>query len=504
MLKIDFLSYKAIAKYLIVFTMILLAGTVLKDIVAILFVSFIIFFGVTKNLYKALEVFLIWFFIYNFYLGQGFLSIGIISKYIAKPPFLLFVIFIFFYNRIPLKVLKSQYLKTWIVFLFITLLSAILHSQSPFVVVSLSSFFFLYLLLRSSLLSIRQYQNILNLFVAAAILQTMVSFLQVSELISPPSKMMDDGGGGQYEWLAGLDDAASGTFGPGAGHIVSWYAALMSLFLLITWSITKNKSYLILTAIIFLQFAMIDSKTIMGVTILMLGYLFLFLYRKKNVFKLNIQRYFFFILIIALSGMVFFKAWNTYYEYYGAKTGGSRTNLSAVYENEAKASKDLIIANIGDWGKIQGFTYITEDFIATDPTQLIWGYGIQGYTFNGKMGFIESKDTPLMQLNNLTRSRSGLIGQFAMSGLLGFILLITAIIQWFRLNNKKNRNKFDLLKSSMLNIYVSFSILAAFLYQIDITTIPIISFFAIIAIYTKLSDYSNMQQFLIIHEKNAL
>ncbi|WKK66463.1 hypothetical protein [Lutimonas zeaxanthinifaciens] len=497
MLKIDFLSYIAIAKYLIVFTIILMAGTVLKDIVAILFVSFIILFGVTKNLYKALELFLIWFFIYNFYLGQSFLSIGIISKYIAKPPFLLFVIFIFFYTRIPLKVLKSHYLKTWIFFLFITLLSAILHSQSPFVVISLSSIFLLYLLLMSNSLSIHQYQNILNLFVAAAILQTMVSLLQISELIPPPSKMMDDGSGGQFEWLAGLDDAASGTFGPGASHMASWYGALISLFLLITWSITKNKSYLIFAAIAFLQFATTDSKTIMGVTILMFSYLFLYLYKKKNLFKLNIQRYFVFILIIGLGGMGFFKAWNTYYEYFGAKTGGSRTNLSAVYENEARESQDLIITNISDWGKIRGFTYVTEDFIATDPKQLIWGYGIQGYKFNGKMGYIENKDTPLMQLNNLTKSRSGLIKQFAISGFLGFILLITSIIQWYRLNNKKNRNKFDLLKSSMLNIYVSFSLLAAFLYQIDITTIPIISFFAIIAIYTKLSDASNIQQFLI-------
>jgi hypothetical protein len=368
------------------------------------------------------------------------------------------------------------------------------QDQSPFVVITISSFFMIYLILQAKGMTPLQYQKLLNLFLAAAILQTVVSFLQVSEIIPPPSTMMDDGVGGQFEWIAGLDDVASGTFGSAAGHLTSWYTALISLLLLLVWSLTKKTSYLIFTALTFLQFATVDSKTIMGVTVLMLGYMLFFLYEEKKRFRLNIGRYLLFIVIIAVGALGFVKAWNAYYVYYGEQTGGSRTDLNAVYENEAKGSADLILAGLGEWGKIKGFQYVTDDFIDNDPKQLIWGYGIQGFSYNGKAGFIQSKDTPAMQLNSLTKSSSGLITQFAESGLLGFILYFMTVLQWFNYNDKNVINNFDLIKISLLKIYLPFTLLAAFLYAIEITSIPVIAFAAIISIYARLSDYDRLNK----------
>jgi hypothetical protein len=472
----------------------MVGGSVAKDGFAFLVIMLILCFAFMKHKFRTIETFFVWFFTYNFLLGQGYITVEIVSKYIAKPSFLLFLVLILFIKSISLRVINTKYIIIWGFFLLLALLSSITQGQSPFVIITISSFFMIYLLLQAKGITPLQCRKLLNLFVAAAILQTVVSFLQVSEMIPPPTRMMDDGAGGQFEWVAGLDDVASGTMGPGSGHITSWYAATVCLLLLLVWSITKKMSYLIFTAITFLQFATVDSKTIMGVSVLMFGYMLFYLFKEKKRFRLNIGRYLFFIIIIAVGAFGFVKAWNAYYVYYGEQTGGSRTELSAVYENEGIESVNLVLDDIGEWGKIRGFLYVLEDFIDNDPKQLIWGYGIQGYNYNDKMGLIESKDTALMQLNNLTNSRSGLIGLFAKSGLVGFILFFMAIYQWFNYHKRKAINNFDLIKISLLKIYLPFTFLAAFLYAIDINSIPVIVFAAIISIYSRLSDYDRLNK----------
>jgi len=91
---------------------------------------------------------------------------------------------------------------------------------------------------------------------------------------------------------------------------------------------------------------------------------------------------------------------------------------------------------------------------------------MQGYGYNEKMKYIESKDTPLMQLDNFTNSRSGLIAQFATNGLVGFVLFISSIVFWFNYNKKiRSKRSYDLVKIGLLKIYLPFTFLAAFLYS---------------------------------------
>ena len=492
MLKFDFLSYKTIFRYLFIVAITILGGIFLKEGIALLFVGLIVYFCITRNLYRAIETFFIWFFLSSFFIGQGYLSNEFIIKYIAKPHFLLFVIFLFFLNKIPKMVLQAKYIYMWFFFLLLTLLSSVTQGQSPFVIITISGFFIMYLLMQAKGITHGQNQNILNLFVAVAITQTVVSILQVTELIPASTKVE----GGEVV-IMGLDDVASGTFGAAASHLTSWYAALMSLFLLLMWLITKNNSYLIFIVISFLQFATVDSKTIMGVTILMLGFTILYVFKVKKMFRISIGKYVLIIFIFAIGIFGFYTAWDSYYQYFGNKTGGTRTSLNAVYQNELVESTSLVLTNIGDWGKIKGYQYIVEDYINNNPVQLIWGYGIQGYDMSGKGGYILDKDTPLMQLNNLTNSRSGLIKQFAVSGFLGFILFFYAMGIWYAYNRRKIQNNYDLLKDSLLKIFLVFTIVAAFLYSIEISSIPVMTFSAIVSMYIKMStDSSNKVRFL--------
>jgi len=111
-LKLDFLEYKTILRYILVIGIVLLGGVVLKNGVAILFALLILYLSATKNIYRAVESF----FIYNFFIGQGYISSEIIVTYIANPSFMLFVVFIFFISSIPKQIFNAKFIITWFIF----------------------------------------------------------------------------------------------------------------------------------------------------------------------------------------------------------------------------------------------------------------------------------------------------------------------------------------------------------------------------------------------------
>ncbi|WP_315814288.1 hypothetical protein [Paraflavitalea speifideaquila] len=249
--------------------------------------------------------------------------------------------------------------------------------------------------------------------------------------------MMDDGSGGQFEWIAGLDDVACGTFGPVSGHLVSWYVSMMALFFILVWTTTRRSIYIVFASIALLQFATIDSKTIMGVMAAMMIFLFYYLVKHRIQFRLPVRKLGSFAITGAMMAFFLFLGWNYYYEYQNKEGGAqNRGSFNEVYEAEIKKSQELILENIGDWGKIKGFSYVFDDFFGKRSIGCFLGYSLQGYTFNGKMSYIESKDTPIMQLNNFTKSRSTFIAQFAQSGILGFFLFLLSLYLWYNFNSK--------------------------------------------------------------------
>ena len=507
MIKIDFINTKTILLYVAIMGMALVAGAFLKEGIALVFTTFILFSCLTGNLFRTLEAFLIWLSISNFFTGQGYITSEFITKYLAKPAFLVFVIFLAFLSRIPSRMFKARYIVFLTVFLILTVIGSFAQLQSPLVIITLSSYYLLFLVFQARGMKRRQYLKLLNLFVAVAVIQTIVSFLQVAELIPPPETVMQKAGGGTFMWKAGLDDAASGTFGAASSHITSWYAALISLFMLLMWTMTKKNTYLVFMVISFLQFATVDSKIIMGVTVLMLFYTLYYVLKERRRFKVNVSRYLLILVLLSAGGVGFFSLWNIYYEYYGKKTGGDRTDIQSVYQNEAKETIDILFENLPDWGKFKGYQFIYNDMVENEPLQLIWGYGLQGYDSNDKQEYILAKDKPIMQLNNLTNSNSGLISQFAYSGIVGLLLFLLTLYNWYLYNKTKVKNKYDIIKNSLLTVFLLFTFIVSFLYPILIGSIPIIVFGAIISIYSRLSYNYKIYQLIpaeSIKEKKLL
>jgi hypothetical protein len=258
---IDFLNIKHILYYILTITILLLLGFLIEEGIAILFFMTILYYLLSKKIFQSIETFFIWYFISNFFIGQGYITNEIIIKYIAKPSFLLFIVFIFFINRIPRQFLNTRFILFWFLYILSTLLSSIYNDQSVFVIITSSTIIMSYLIIQSKGLNKNDLYKFLNLFVAVAVVQTVVSFLQVTEILNAPVKIMQDGDRGDFLWQAGLDDASSGMFGAVAGHVASWYAALVSFFLFIMWIFLRKNSYLIIMIISFLQFATLDSKT---------------------------------------------------------------------------------------------------------------------------------------------------------------------------------------------------------------------------------------------------
>ena len=129
---IDFLDKKEISRYLMFFLIVLVGGAITKDAFVILITVVLIANIVRNRLFESIELWFIWFFSFGFYTGQGFISIELISKYIAKPSILLLIIFVYFFTRIPAKIRSTRFILLWIVFLLLSLLSLLVHSKSPF------------------------------------------------------------------------------------------------------------------------------------------------------------------------------------------------------------------------------------------------------------------------------------------------------------------------------------------------------------------------------------
>jgi len=486
---VDFLSIRTLFFYLLKFALILLSGLFLGEIAVLIIVGLIFFSLVKNNLFQTIEIWFLWFFSSNFFIGQSFISSGFIIDYFGKPSFLLFLITLRFFNVNTLRLIKLKFNTFFIFFLALSLFSQIFHNQSPFAVITIGLFYFIYLIFYVKDLSIKQYKDLLNLFVSVAILQTIISYLQITQIIPATSMVMGDGAGGSFEWVAGLDDAASGTFGPGMSHIASWYAAMIGLLLLLFWIISRKVKYAFIAVFSLLQFVTVDSKTILGVTVIMMVCLMYNLYKYSRQFEIKNSKLIGIFSTSLMGGIVFLSLISLYYEYQ-SKQGGvtTRTDVSAVYDNEVKESRNLLIENIGDWGKIKGFNSIYSDFLDDDIIQVFIGYGLQGYNYNGKMSFIESMDIPLMKLNNLTNSRSALITQFAQSGILGFLILLISLYYWYKFNMyREPKSRLELAINCFLKIFLIFTFISAFVYSISFISIVFVSFSAIIAVLKRFS-----------------
>ncbi len=427
-----FINLKQILLNIIMFGGILFLGKFLKDGIGIL--SFIIFIWLMINQKRHLIVYflIIWLYLNNYYIGQMYITRTNLYNILFNGKLYTLIFFVSVYKSNWLHDKFNKKLIYWSLgFVVFALISNILHLKFKIGFLNQANVILMFLIILNLKGSSAFNQKILTLLISLGFLEVIISYLQVFQILPAPMKNMSEIAGQYYLHIAGLDDVASGTFGANASNVTSWFETVLFLFFFSVGLFKKNFFFVLLSFVFLTQYGSVDSKTALGVT----GLSFLVLLRllqKSNMLKFkNIIN----ILLFLVFAVIMVNIIKNYYETNFRKgTTGVDVQLSESF--------NVIINNIGDWGKIAGFKYISEDWLQSgNSINFLIGYGKGNFEYYNNSGRIESMDTPFMQLNNITRSRSAFIKIFGTFGVPGlFFLLWLFIILWKDIRKRKFNN----------------------------------------------------------------
>lgn len=425
-----FFSYKKVVFIFLVGIVCLFMGKFLGDSIGV--VSLLVFFLLLlRNKRDFLVLFLIfWVFLYEFYIGQGWVNNEIVSKYMIKGQFYIIITFFVFFERrwVDSRIEKKLFLWSMFFLLVVVFSDFMTLGLKPNFI---NQVFFVYLfLLVINLPKKRDFNTrLLNLIVAIGLLEVVICFLQVKQIIPPGSKIMPTRTA-SFLWEPGLDDVASGTFGVGISNVTSWFETMLFIFCF-SFGVYKKKVTIIIFSFVFLlQYVTIDSKTALGVT----AFAFMYLLYKLRIFNFLKFRNIVYVVMVFLAFVVMKGLIGSYYDSF---LGNRHESGSEYIERYVSKSVDVIFENIEDWGKIAGFEYITKDYLKKDASMLITGYGRANFTYDTNGGRILDMDTSVMQLNNITRSFSSFISIYGSIGLLGLVLVLWLF--WFLFTTIKNQ-----------------------------------------------------------------
>ncbi|MCC7303407.1 MAG: hypothetical protein IT233_12275 [Bacteroidia bacterium] len=392
----------------------LLFGYIFRDFIAIFSSIIFIFLLITKKTEYLLLFLGIVFCCVNFFVGQNYIQESTLTKVLINPKLFLFIVLIA-KSRVGWYVRRfDKMLLAW-TFIHITIvtLSDVYNDKINLNVLLQPAAVYAFLILRNIHIE-NKTGKVIDFLVAVGIIQIVISFMQFSEIIDAPMTIMEDGEG-YFLWTAGLDDAASGTFGAACSSLTSWFCSALFLTLLAIGITISNHITVWIGLFFLMHYAFIDSKTALGVSIAMTVFFIIRLIRKGNLK----HRYYFVIPTVIIGIAIMSYAIDKYYTSIGTKED---------YKELVTKSISGVTQHYKEWGKIVGFVNITEEHLREDPMKILLGYGRGNYRYNGNMGRIEAMDTPVMQYSNFTRSRSSLISSYAQIGICGLISNIFLLI----------------------------------------------------------------------------
>jgi hypothetical protein len=425
----NYISVKKIILFLFLYSIILVMGKYLKDGVGIASFFVFIIFIIARKYNLVIYFLIIWLFLSNYFIGQGYIKQTTIYNYLFNGNLYVIILFFVTFKIKWLNTMINLKLLKWVVLILLLIfISNTLHFSFKPSFIYHTNNILLFLIIFNVSLSNKFNQNVILILISLGIFEVIISYFQVFEILPPPITQMKDIIGRRFIWEAGLDDVASGTFGASASNVTSWFETVL-FFFFFSYGILNRKNIFILLSFIFIaQYGSIDSKTALGVTVISF---LIMLWRIRSIYNLNYKNIISALLLVLF--VVFLT--NTIKSYYNKNfkkgTVGVNIQLSDSY--------NAISKNITDWGKIAGFKYITYDwFKSGEPLNLFIGYGSGNFEYSNNSGKIENMDTPLMQMNNITRSRSALIHMYGNYGVLGLLLLFWLfIILWNDLSSRK-------------------------------------------------------------------
>jgi len=335
----------------------------------------------------------------------------------------------------------------------------------------------------------KDYINLLQLIFAIAIIQNLVSYMQYTGMISPPRATFVSQAV-STAWVAGLNDSQCGTFGAVASNYVSWLLSLMSIFT-IGYGLLRDKLiYLLFGLALLFQYAISESKTCLGTTVMLFVLAFYRMIKYKQKYNINLSLLIRTLVIIFVIAQIFIFSWDKYYD----------TLKKSNVPKPAKIvtqSLDLVKDHPLEWGKITGYGLVGKMQYDEYPLKVLFGFGVGEYEWGNREYFVIARDVSAMSFNNFTNARSSLIHYFAEMGIAGMVLLIylyVVIWQYF-----KNTEFKTTLGKTMKIIYAPFilsSFVLGFIYQgLQFNnSYPIFTFWIFMALTIKFEMLENEPQ----------
>ncbi len=489
----EIFSWPLILQWAAFYGALFLLGAGARIATPFLYLTALLWFLSIKNYENALYTILFWIFFNGFYQGQGYFSENF-SAQITKITFLLLIAFFIYHGRYNKNIfsynLRSGFVGITVVYLFLLLISLFVNRYPVLRILNFFSFLFLFFAFTEFRLSNTFYRNIINILPAIGVIQIPIAIMQFKGIIAPPSRVSYN-----MVWVASLDDAASGTFGPAMSPDLSWYLSFMTLFVF-SYGIIKRSWWIAGSAFLFMiQYMVVDSKTALVATVLLFIIFFSRAMMHSNRLKISINYILSAILIFATFGTVFFFAWKSYY-----KTLEEQTNIRSfeTVGNMYSGSYDLITRNFLMWGKISGYYYVSQMQFEENPVKFFIGFGPGEYNYKtpDSRGYrIRAKLPRIIQGNNGLNARSGMITHFAETGIIGTLLILSYFVMLFRFYKKLNPLT-DMGRNMkiILGPYLSATFIYFIIYMNGFTSISIYAFWILNAAIIGLEQNAYLQK----------
>jgi hypothetical protein len=398
---------------------------VLKNVAVYLFIVVNLVFLVTGRVRYIGFALILWIYLHRFFYGLGYLSLNTVSLY-SKLTYIMLIGYFIFDRSFFADLVADRFFKriSLVTGLFVILI-AFSFLVNHFKILRLIDYFDYYILFLFFYVIKTEkgyLENLLYLFFLICIIEIPVAILQ-SRFIIPAASISDVSG--QSTWSALLDDAASGTFGPTASASLSWFLSFVFLCLFSIGLYKKSYKLLTISFFFLIQYAVVDSKTTLITTLVLIGAYFFLITRRRAEPKVDMRFVMTAVIFMIVFATVFFSFWELYYKnlsnvkgFRGRKIDNVGLSYSTAWNTVAKS--------IDNYGKIKGYRYVKELLKKEDPIKIFVGCGINEYNFDkkGRGSKVQARLKPVIRLNNGLNTRSAWNTYFAETGLIGLIFVL--------------------------------------------------------------------------------
>lgn len=489
----DIISLKHIMQWFLIIVAYFIFGYITRGYFNYFTLIAFAFFYIRKKYEYLVYLTILWLYIYEYFNGIRMLS--------EKPEvinvtlfFSVFLILIFKNNFQELKGDKflTYTLVNHLLLLAILIISIILNNVSPLKIGRFVLYFLLFLVILLSRFDFSVYKNIIDLIFAIGVFQIPIAFAQYLQYLPAPSIRNQDISFADVDIQLLLDDVACGTFGPASSPDLSLFLSFLAFILFIHYFRTKNTYFLIAGFFLLLQYTIVDSKTVLGVSILIL-FLIIVLnkwIRETLAFVLNFKM----LLLVFGIGAAFYFSIISYYSRGYDHSGQSR--LGSINEM-LTFTKKAASSYLPQWGKIKGFKHVAEiQKINGVPMNNYFGLGIGEVWYRP---IVKQKTYYRFFLrgyaNHFLDTSSTLISLFAEIGIIGLVMFMviyfTVYRQYHFETEKVSFTKS--LRSIVRPMILGFLIYAFINKELKITDISIQTFWIFLAINYKLSHIADSE-----------